>query len=157
MQFVLTCSAPWVSHPQFLDLMFTARQFLVAIDPTGLAPGAHTAHISAHCPSNPGAGRLFEIPITVVRTEPLSSLTPSPRLEISKIFNPGNIARHFVKVPQGATWATFRLQNLTKDLAAKFILHTVQLVPASMVHTLEHYKMFNLLENGTFDFGLPVR
>ena len=31
----------------------------------------------------------------------------------------------------------------------KFILHTVQLVPASIVHvhTLEHYKMFNLVEN----------
>ena len=42
-------------------------------------------------------------------------------------------------------------------MAGKFILHTVQLVPASIVHTLEHYKMFNLVENGTFDFGLPVR
>ena len=51
-QFVLTCSAPWVSHPQYLDLMFTARQFLVAIDPSGLAPGAHTAR-AARSRSNP--------------------------------------------------------------------------------------------------------
>ena len=28
-QSVLTCSAPWVSNPQYLDLMFTARRSTV--------------------------------------------------------------------------------------------------------------------------------
>ena len=92
----------------------------------------------------------------MVRTEPLT-LAPSPRLEVSRVFQPGAIARHFVKVPQGATWACFKARNLCKDTAGKFILHTIQLLPSSMVKTMEHYKMFNLAEDGSWEFGLPVR
>ena len=156
MKFVLTCSADWVSHPQYLDLMFTARHILVSVDPRGLSPGAHTAYVQAHDVTNPGAGRLWEIPITVVKTQPLE-LTPSPRFDVSKVFQPGNISRSFVKVPQGATWACFKANNVSKDIAGKFILHTIQLVPNLMVKTMEHYKMFNLTENGSWEFALPVK
>ena len=156
LKLVLSCTESWVSHPQYLDLMFTSRHFLVSVDPTGLPPGAHTAYITAHSPAHPAAGKLWEVPITVVRTEPLT-LAPSPRLEVSRVFQPGAIARHFVKVPQGATWACFKARNLCKDTAGKFILHTIQLLPSSMVKTMEHYKMFNLAEDGSWEFGLPVR
>jgi hypothetical protein len=31
----LACSASWVHHPEFLDLMHTDRIFLISVDPTG--------------------------------------------------------------------------------------------------------------------------
>ena len=40
--------APWVQHPDHLDLMYVTRHFLVHIDPKGLEPGAHSAYIKAY-------------------------------------------------------------------------------------------------------------
>ena len=39
----------------------------------GLPAGAHAVYITAHDTENPAKGKLFEIPITVIRTEQLSS------------------------------------------------------------------------------------
>ena len=156
LKFALSCSSSWVSFPQHVDLMFTSRQFLVSVDPTGLAPGAHTAYITAHDPSKPQAGKLWEVPITVVRPEPMV-LSPHPVFEASKVFQPGMITRHFLAVPQGATWATFRVNNLSPDSTGRFILHTVQLLPSLQVKTMEYYKMFSLSETGAWVFAMPVK
>ena len=44
----------------------------------GLSPGAHAAYITAHDTTCPDKGKLFEVPITVIRTEELSQgLKPS--------------------------------------------------------------------------------
>ena len=114
-QFVLSCSAGWVSHPTHLDLMYTNRHFLVSVDPTGLAPGAHCAYITAHDATNPARGKLFEVPINVIRTEKLDMI-PRPKVEHRETFQPGTIRRHFLEVPSGATWATFSAANMTKDM-----------------------------------------
>ena len=54
-------------------------------------------------------GPLFEVPITVVRTEPITS-EPRPHIEHKDIlFAPGDIKRHFVKPPEGSTWAVVRV------------------------------------------------
>ncbi len=46
--------------------------------PLGLSPGAHAAYITAHDTACPDKGKIFEVPITVVRTEELSQgLKPS--------------------------------------------------------------------------------
>ena len=156
LRFGLSCSADWVSYPRHLDLMFTSRHFLVSVDPTGLPAGAHTAYITAHNPDNPKAGKLWEVPITVIRPE-TTVLSPHPGFQTSKVFQPGVIARHFLKVPRGATWATFRARNLSPDTAGKFILHTVQLLPSLQVKTMEYYKMFSLAESGVCEFALPVK
>ena len=31
----LTCTSSWVHHPEFLDLIYTDRIFLISVDPTG--------------------------------------------------------------------------------------------------------------------------
>jgi len=154
-QFVLSCSAGWVSHPTHLDLMYTNRHFLVSVDPTGLAPGAHCAYITAHDATNPARGKLFEVPINVIRTEKLDMI-PRPKVEHRETFQPGTIRRHFLEVPSGATWATFSAANMTKDMPGKFVLHTVQLLPKLVVRTLEHHKMFSLAENGEWQHSIPV-
>ena len=56
-QFVLSCSAGWVSHPTHLDLMYTNRHFLASVDPTGLTSGAHRAYITPHNATNPARGK----------------------------------------------------------------------------------------------------
>ena len=49
MKFSLGCDdAPWVQHPDHLDLMYVTRHFLVHVDPKGLEPGAHSAYIKAY-------------------------------------------------------------------------------------------------------------
>merc|ERR1712013_32468 len=113
-QFVMTCSAPWVSHPTHLDLMYCARHFLVHVDPTGLTPGAHSAYIHAYDTTAPETGKVWEIAITVIKTEKLQT---SPRMHVShsNVFQPGTIKRHFLPVPTNATWATFTATNRTKE------------------------------------------
>jgi len=156
LRLVLTCSAGWVSHPAILDLMYTSRQFLISVDPTGLPPGAHSAYITAHDSSCPDKGKLFEIPIHVIRTEAMSPGTLKPGVIHQETFKSGQIRRHFLDVPSGATWATFRAKSLTADKAGKFVIHTVQLLPKLVVKTLEHEKMFILRENGEWEFSIPV-
>jgi len=156
MKLAFSCSASWVSHPTHLDLMYTGRFFLIHVDPTGLAPGAHCAFITAHDASNPGRGKLFEVSINVIRTEKLDML-PRPKIEHRDTFQPGSIKRHFLEVPSGATWATFSAANMSKDISGKFVLHTVQLLPKLVVRTLEYHKMFTLAENGEWQYSIPVR
>ena len=68
MKFALTCSSTnsnsvsnsWVKHPEHLDLMYVSRHFLVAIDPTGLQPGVHSAYIRAYDVAEPNKV-LFQI------------------------------------------------------------------------------------------------
>ena len=69
-----SCSASRVSHPKHLDLMYINRHFLVSVDPTGLPPGPHCAFITAHDATNPARGKLFEVPINVIRTEKLEMI-----------------------------------------------------------------------------------
>jgi len=155
LRLVLSCPVSWVNHSDHLDLMYTARHFLISVDPTGLAPGAHSTFISAHDSKCPEKGKLFEIPITVIRTEQLSTGL-KPGVSHQAIFNPGQIKRHFLAVPRGATWATFKAQSLSPDSPGKFVIHTVQLQSKLGVTNLEHQKMFNLAEHGEWEFAIPV-
>jgi tripeptidyl-peptidase-2 len=156
MELVFSCSASWVTHPTHLNCHLTNRMILLRVDPTGLAPGAHCAYVTAHDATNPGRGKLFEVAVNVVRTEQLE-MVPRPKVVHRETFQPGSIKRHFLEVPSGATWATFSAANLTKDTPGKFVLHTVQLLPKLVVRTLEHHKMFNLAENGEWQHTIPVR
>ena len=52
MKFVLSCGASWVQCADYLDMTYSIRHFLVMVDPTGLAPGAHAAYIKAYDVSN---------------------------------------------------------------------------------------------------------
>lgn len=62
MKFGLTCSSfssdnstcsSWVKYPEHLDLMYVSRHFLVAVDPTALPPGVHSAYVRAYDVSEP--------------------------------------------------------------------------------------------------------
>ena len=128
----------------------------VQVDPTGLEPGVHTAYVNAYDAQQPEKGPLFEVPITVVRPEPLTD-KPRPHLEHKDVlFGPGDIKRHFVKIPEGATWAVVRIGSNEKAASAKFIMHTVQLSPSKSVMHNNHEKMVSITENSEWTYGLAV-
>ena len=114
---------------------------------------------------------MFEIPITVVKPEPLS-LDAGPRptfvigsipslksiaqvgsmrqvaihSEQSVVFQPNNIRRHFLLVPDKATWAVIKVRSHESNAVGKFVLHTVQLLPKTIVkgNCLPSLKSYNI-------------
>ena len=51
----------------------------------------------------------------------------------SVVFQPNNIRRHFLMVPAKATWAIIRVRSHESNTVGKFVLHTVQLLPKTIV------------------------
>lgn len=151
----LTCSAAWVHAPRHLDLMFMARGFSVKVDPTGLACGVHYASVRAYDVTCVEKGAVFELPITVVKPEPLHQL-----VDCRQHFKSGDIQRRFVTVPDGATWAELRLQLDNKETEsnnARFIVHAVQLVPQLNCKTFEFDKLVDLHELAGAPLTFSVR
>lgn len=65
--------------------------------------------------------QVFEIPITVVRPEPLI-MEPRPHIEHKNVgFIPGDIKRHFIKTPMDATWAVVRVRSEEKNVTGKIL------------------------------------
>ncbi|CAB4067190.1 TPP2 [Lepeophtheirus salmonis] len=156
-QLSFSCDASWVKYPTYLDLMYDGRHIIVHVDPTGLPPGPHTAFIKAYNFKNVEQGCLFEVPITVIRNESLIDF-PRPHLELKNTpFKPGTIKRHFISVPEHATWAVINVRSAEKVGTGKFILHTVQLLPKRSVRTMENQKIVALSETEDFTHGISVR
>ncbi|KAJ4440491.1 hypothetical protein ANN_08632 [Periplaneta americana] len=65
--------------------------------------------------------------------------------------------RHFILVPNDATWAVLRLQCTEKDKAGRFVLHCLQLRPKMVCKTLETHKMVNINSQSEVVHGFPVR
>lgn len=62
--------------------------------------------IRAYDVTDIGKGPLFQIPITVVQPQTLPKTAILPDLTYSNIlFKPNTIRRHFILVPEDATWA----------------------------------------------------
>ena len=71
------------------------------MDPTQLPPGLHYTEINAFDTENVDKGPIFRIPVTVTKPTPLIE----NKLSVSASYQGGKIYRHFVEVPNGATWA----------------------------------------------------
>ncbi|KAF4524231.1 hypothetical protein B566_EDAN012199 [Ephemera danica] len=107
--------------------------------------------------SAPWKGPIFEVPITLVK--PVAVINKnSPELEFKDIhFKPGTIKRHFIVVPDDATWAVLRLRTTQHDKNSRFVLHCVQLRPQLVCKTLEFHKMVNLAQQLESVQGFPVK
>ncbi|PNF43825.1 Tripeptidyl-peptidase 2 [Cryptotermes secundus] len=154
----LVCSEPWVECPSHLDLMNIARMFTVQIDPTGLPPGVHTSSIKAYDVSCMEKGPVFQVPITVIRPTQLPHDLFRPDLHFTNvIFKPNTMQRHFILVPDEATWAVLRLRCVEKDKDGRFILHCLQLRPRMVCKTLEYHRVFNVISQSEVIKAFPVR
>ena len=107
--------------------------------------GVHSTKLRAYDICNLTKGPVFTVTITVVCPEELTNDTGRPNLIAKSItFKPNTIQRHFVLVPDDATWAVFNARCLEADKSGRFILHTMQLRPKMVCKTLETHRMFTL-------------
>ncbi|XP_076661783.1 tripeptidyl-peptidase 2-like [Halictus rubicundus] len=145
LKLTLVCDASWVQQPAHLDLMHMSRSFIVRIDGSNLPEGVHTTSIRAYDVTDIAKGPVFQIPITVVQPQSLPRSAILPDLTFSNIlFKPNTIRRHFILVPEDATWAVVRLKSTEKDKTGRVVVQTVQLKPRLSCKTLEFNKMINI-------------
>ncbi|XP_015431328.1 PREDICTED: tripeptidyl-peptidase 2 [Dufourea novaeangliae] len=145
LKLTLVCDAPWVQFPTHLDLMHMARAFAVRVDASNLQEGVHATSVRAYDVTDIGKGPVFQIPITVVQPQPLPKTAVLPDISFTNIlFKPNTIRRHFILVPEDATWAVIRLRSTEKDKTGRFVVHSIQLKPRLACKTLEVSKMLSV-------------
>ncbi|CAO1619710.1 unnamed protein product [Jaminaea pallidilutea] len=140
----LKSSASWISAPDFLHLGGNGRTFEIRVDPTGLSPGLHSAFVRGY-DSDKSGHQLFEVPVTVTKPE----VPSSPTVRYSTTLKAGSIERHFVHVPEGATWAEARFRSSKHEApgtAAKFWAHLVTLEPQRRLSQVEQASVLALNE-----------
>lgn len=59
------------------------------------------------------------------------------------VCKPNTILRHFIMVPNNASWAVVRLRtnDTVKTTQAKFLVHTMQIVPQKFCKTFDTQKI----------------
>ncbi|KAG7205321.1 hypothetical protein KM043_007323 [Ampulex compressa] len=145
LKLTLACDASWVQYPMHLDLMHMPRMFSIRVEGSNLPEGVHVTSIRAYDVTDIGKGPVFQIPITVVQPTTIPKDAILPDLTFSNVlFKPNTIHRHFILVPEDATWAVLRLKSTEKDKTGRFVIHTVQLKPRMACKTLELNKMINV-------------
>jgi tripeptidyl-peptidase-2 len=106
----LQSTAPWIQPAKFLFVNGGGSPFEVIVDPTHLESGVHAAEVLGFEEDQEELGPAFRLPVTVIR--PLR-LEPTNHLSWAAEFplKPGNIARRFFEVPQGANWAELKIRS----------------------------------------------
>ncbi|CAG9800674.1 unnamed protein product [Chironomus riparius] len=138
-------SHPWIQCGKFIDLCYTARSFIIKVDPTNLQPGVYRGCVKAYDTSSTAEkGTVFEVPITVVQPFEVDSLrfehVPSPDTILCK---PNTIIRDFVVVPNNATYGVLEMISAdSKDkVGGKFLVHTMQIIDQRYCKHMETAKI----------------
>ncbi|XP_070157555.1 tripeptidyl-peptidase 2-like isoform X1 [Polyergus mexicanus] len=145
LKLTLVCDVSWVQFPTHLDLMHMPRSFAIRVEASNLPEGVHATSVRAYDVTNIAKGPVFQIPVTVVQPMTLPKTVLLPDLTYTNVlFKPNTIQRHFILVPEDATWAVLRLKSAEKDKTGRFVLHTVQLKPRMACKTLEVNKIISV-------------
>ena len=137
----LESTAEWVRCGEQMTLTSNGDTMSVLVDPTALDPGVHFAEILGFDADDHDRGPLFRVPVTVCQLiadlependEPLHGALVDGHVEDAFELGPGKIARTFIPVPHGATWADIRF-HIDPDYESAqrriFMVHAVQAVP----------------------------
>ena len=159
-------SVSWLEYPSHLYVVNGSRSFFVRIRAGELDEGkCYFTQLKAFDLEDPKRDCLFKIPITVVKPivfDNAKSLATNYELEFKNVsFRQGQIYRHFVRAPHGATHAEIHLENdiheENRDHAPLFCVQTF---------TLEHFRsqsdsskeeMFRLNTCNDFKFVCKVQ
>lgn len=147
----LMCSVPWIKAPKHVHLGSNGRTFEVRVDPRSLPPGLHHAEVEAY--DSTGL-KLFSLPVTVTKPEPCGA-----DVHFTGSLSEGKVIRHFLAVPEGATWAT--LQMCTRDhsrgVNARVWLHVLQLCSHERLHHVETAPVLSTHEGEVVTRSFAVR
>lgn len=156
MRLTLICNAAYVSCPSHLDMSNMARSFFIRIDSSGLTTGVHSASIDAYDVTCVEKGPVFRVPITIVQPQEVTA--PSFAATFYNVsFLPNVIKRHFLVVPDLATWAVMRLRSHDSHAAGHFVLHCMQILPKQSCKTLEINKHVTVTSNNDCVQSFPVK
>uniref|UniRef100_A0A0A9YF50 Tripeptidyl-peptidase 2 n=2 Tax=Lygus hesperus TaxID=30085 RepID=A0A0A9YF50_LYGHE len=140
--FVITCDKPWVQYPSHLELNNLARPIHVRVDPSALPHGVHATSLKGYDVKEPEKGALFNVEITVAKPLSFGEKISKPILKYDGVhFRPGQIRRHYIFVPDRATYAVIKLCVQDEDKSGNFVLQCMQLVPKKACKTYEFHKM----------------
>jgi tripeptidyl-peptidase-2 len=132
MRIALEASQPWIETGGHLVLTSGGRTFQVHIDCGELEPGVHVGEVLGFDDAHRERGPLFRVPVTVVRPVEKSETDAGRDVAWSEAieFESGDVVRHFIPVPAGATWADLVLKLEGESGARRrFIYHVVQAIP----------------------------
>lgn len=118
----LECESIWVETPKLFYLYHGGRDFQVFVDPGKLEPGVHYTEVVGYDANHRELGPLFRVPITVVKPKDAENQEFSANAKV----RPGEITRHFITVPDGATWADISLRMKQSDTPRMLVLHTLE-------------------------------
>ncbi|XP_015124939.1 tripeptidyl-peptidase 2 isoform X1 [Diachasma alloeum] len=154
----LVCDASWVQFPSHFELMHMSRAFTVRIDAVKLNDGVHATNIRAYDVTNVEKGPVFTIPVTVVQPLTIPKTMNLPDLHYNHVlFKPNTINRHFIFVPEDATWAVIKLKSHDKEKTGRFAIQAVQLKPRMASRTLQINKMINITSQSETVQGFAVQ
>ena len=121
-------TADWIDAPRQVLLMHGGRRFSIEVDPTGLEPGVHFGEVLGFDAASSESGPLFRVPVTVCRPIELTADNEWTRTE-RRTYEPGEVRRWFIDVPDGATWIDVELERLDESSPKRLIVHATQLLP----------------------------
>ncbi|GAB1601221.1 tripeptidyl-peptidase 2-like [Argonauta hians] len=155
LQLCLTCDASWVEIPTHLELN-TYRSIGVQVDPRGLSHGAHYTEVKAFDVSCTEKGPVFTIPVTVIVPMQVTDNVHHTISFTNVRFKPGQITRHFIQVPDGATFGVLKMESKDTEKSGRFLIHTLQLLPQCQYRKHEFDKLVTLSDQGEFVQSFPV-
>ena len=154
----LTCSASWVEIPEHVLMVEAGKTFSIYVDPTKLPLGINNCFVKAYDEARPGAGPIFEVPITVVKPELIPDGTTVLDLGEYKL-QPAERKRSFIVPPRGCTFIDCILRD-TRDASEALVppstSNSVDSTPADQISTDSSGRMIVLHSLQTFR-GTPYR
>ena len=123
---IFKSSADWVEVGKSMLLQSKGGTLYPTVDPAGLKPGAHFARIIALDAQHPKAGALFQIPVSVIKTESVENRSHSMEKKIS--LRPGSEQRFFINPPAEAALAKVTLFQ-EEHTNMPLTLHLSQIIP----------------------------
>lgn len=156
MRLSLICNATFVSYPAHLDLSNMSRSFIIRIDTKGLPTGVHSTSIDAYDVACVEKGPVFRVPITIIQPQEVTA--PSYAVTFDNVkFLPNAIKRHFLVVPDLATWAVIKLRSKDPQVGGHFVVHCMQILPKQSCKTSEINKHITVSSNNDCVHSFPVK
>ena len=151
----LVSTNSWVDVPSMLYLTNSSRGFYASIDTKSLAPGAaHFSEILGYDQRNVDHGPVFRFPVSVLKPLELHNGNANKYVFNDLKMSPGSVFRRFIRPPEGASYATVKLNSVSSQ--SKLCLHCLQIKDCSAYTNLSTKKHFILEEEANRSFSFEV-